>query len=268
MNLYVEVLKKYAVFQGRASRSEFWYFNLFNALIQLVLIAAMVGAANAQNASLVQVLNILIVVYSLGVFLPSISVLVRRLHDSGRSGWWYFIVLVPIVGIFILLYFLVEDSQEGSNVYGNSPKSFTNSNNQNIDIGHTAGEEYTSPQGIMDSTQKYQEPSGTLIPENSVYPEIPLDNCPTVGRNPENDIQVNNQYLSGRHVVFCVMRDNTYPVGLGERYSPYFYVEDLNSTNGTYIDGRKLNPGEAVAITKDMRIILGSEEVVYRLKES
>ena len=82
MNWYLEVLKKYADFSGRAQRKEYWYFVLFNVLIAIVLaiIDISLGIANREG------LGPLRGIYSLAVLIPSIAVGVRRLHDTGRSG--------------------------------------------------------------------------------------------------------------------------------------------------------------------------------------
>ena len=94
MNWYLEVLRKYAVFEGRARRQEYWMFTLIGALlpIALVMLAAMFGVAE-QNTSMM-----IVWAYYLAILLPSLAVMVRRLHDTGRSGWWFLIVLIPIVG--------------------------------------------------------------------------------------------------------------------------------------------------------------------------
>ena len=113
MDWYLGVLKKYTDFSGRARRKEYWFFFLFNLLIALAL--TLVGRAIDTN--------ILYVIYSLGVLLPSLAVAVRRLHDTGRSGWWLLIVLIPILGALALLVFMVLDSEAGQNAYGPSPKT-------------------------------------------------------------------------------------------------------------------------------------------------
>ena len=119
MNWYFQVLKKYAVFDGRAGRSEYWYFVLFNTIIGFALgiIESLAGIAPEMDFS------VLGGIYTLAVLLPSIGVSIRRLHDTGRSGWWLFISLIPFIGAIIILSFTLTDSQEGTNQYGPSPKT-------------------------------------------------------------------------------------------------------------------------------------------------
>ncbi len=113
MSWYIQVLKKYVVFGGRARRREYWYFMLFNIIFSgvLSLIDNMLG------------IYVLSGLYSLAVLLPEIGVGVRRLHDTGRSGWWLLIGLIPLIGAIILIIYFVSDSQEGTNQYGPSPKT-------------------------------------------------------------------------------------------------------------------------------------------------
>ena len=113
MNWYFEVLKKYAVFDGRAHRTEFWLFFLFNFIISLFLgvIVGLVGG-----------LWFITTLYALAVLIPGLAVSVRRLHDTNRSGWWILTGLVPILGWIALLIFYVEDSRPGANQYGPNPK--------------------------------------------------------------------------------------------------------------------------------------------------
>jgi uncharacterized membrane protein YhaH (DUF805 family) len=118
MNWYLTVLKKYAVFDGRARRKEYWFFQLINTLILIVLVAVG-GVAPGMSFSPAR---LLIVLYLLAVLLPSLGVTVRRLHDTGRSGWWIFISFVPFVGGIILLVFTFMDSQPNANQYGPNPK--------------------------------------------------------------------------------------------------------------------------------------------------
>lgn len=162
MSWYLEVLKKYAVFGGRARRKEYWYFVLFNSLIAIVLaiIDSVTGSFSAEVG-----MGVLGGIYTLGVLIPGIAVMVRRLHDTNRSGWWlliglpliivgtgagFAIVLLAIVlpvfaitdsivligvgiialsvfaafiGSIVILVFTVQDSQPGDNQYGPNPKA-------------------------------------------------------------------------------------------------------------------------------------------------
>lgn len=114
MHYYISVLKKYAVFSGRARRAEFWYFTLFSSIIMtgLGIIGSLISAQ----------LSILTLLYWLGTLIPGLAVTVRRLHDTNRSGWWWFIVFVPLIGFIVLFIFSVLDSQPGDNKYGSNPK--------------------------------------------------------------------------------------------------------------------------------------------------
>lgn len=113
MNWYLEVLKKYAVFSGRARRKEFWMFCLFNIIIAIVLgtVEGIVGSPGILGG-----------LYSLAVLIPGIAVSVRRLHDTDRSGWWLLIGFIPIIGALVLLVFMVLDGKPGENQYGPNPK--------------------------------------------------------------------------------------------------------------------------------------------------
>jgi uncharacterized membrane protein YhaH (DUF805 family) len=103
MNWYLEVLKNYAVFDGRAGREEYWQFTLLNIIVSLALYLT---------------LNELWAVYTVVILIPSIAVSVRRLHDIDRSGWWVLSVIVPVV----LLFMMLLDGKPGENRYGFNPK--------------------------------------------------------------------------------------------------------------------------------------------------
>ncbi|WP_248924586.1 DUF805 domain-containing protein [Paenibacillus hamazuiensis] len=113
MEWYLKVIKNYTGFQGRARRKEYWMFALVNAIIGIVLsiIDAIFG------------ITLLATLYYLAVLLPSLAVGARRLHDTGRSGWWLLICLIPLIGAIILIVFTCQDSQENENSYGPNPKA-------------------------------------------------------------------------------------------------------------------------------------------------
>jgi uncharacterized membrane protein YhaH (DUF805 family) len=119
MHWYLQVLKKYQVFKERARRKEYWMFVLFNIIISLILrlVEDLIGIYPKEGIGVLEGL------YGLVVLIPGIAVSVRRLHDTGRSGWWLLIGIVPIIGVIVLFVFMVQDSQPGENQYGPNPKT-------------------------------------------------------------------------------------------------------------------------------------------------
>jgi uncharacterized membrane protein YhaH (DUF805 family) len=114
----------YADFKGRARRSEYWFIQLFlvvtniaAAAIDLALMDGDVERFIANGGG-----GIVGLIWILATIVPAIAVLIRRLHDTNRSGWWALIGLVPLVGAIVLLVFTVEDSSKGANTYGAPPK--------------------------------------------------------------------------------------------------------------------------------------------------
>jgi uncharacterized membrane protein YhaH (DUF805 family) len=119
MNYYVHALKNYAQFQGRARRSEFIYFMLFNFFITLglTLIDRLIGTTIEDS-----IIGILALLYSLSILIPYIALFVRRLHDTGKSGWLALLLIVPCVGNIVTIVYCCIDSQPGTNPYGPNPK--------------------------------------------------------------------------------------------------------------------------------------------------
>ncbi|MFM5704250.1 DUF805 domain-containing protein [Aeromonas veronii] len=117
MNWYISVLKQYAVFSGRARRTEYWMFVLCNVIVMLLLgmVDKLIGGDNELISS----------IYSLAVLLPSLAVAARRLHDTDRSAWWLLLGLIPIIGTLVLIYFMVCNGQQGPNRFGDDPKAAT-----------------------------------------------------------------------------------------------------------------------------------------------
>jgi uncharacterized membrane protein YhaH (DUF805 family) len=117
MHWYLCVLRNYAQFNGRSRRSEYWYFALFNLLILvgLTLVDLMVYFMTGSG------LGILRLIYGLAIFVPAIAVSIRRLHDTDHSGWWLLLAFVPVAGL-VLLWFMAQDSDAGTNRYGQNPK--------------------------------------------------------------------------------------------------------------------------------------------------
>ncbi len=117
MNWYLHVIKNYVNFEGRARRKEFWMFTLFHFLILIVLstIDVMVFKTEPEEGGLLRS------IYSFAVFLPSLAVGARRLHDIGKSAWWLLLSLIPIIGSIWLLVLFILRGDEGANEYGPDP---------------------------------------------------------------------------------------------------------------------------------------------------
>ena len=105
----------YAKFDGRASRSSFWWWVLFVIIVSIV--------ANILDAAIDA--TIFTIIVSLGLLLPNLSVAIRRLHDTGRTGWWILIGLIPLIGFIVLLIFYLEKGDPAENEYGPPPADVT-----------------------------------------------------------------------------------------------------------------------------------------------
>jgi uncharacterized membrane protein YhaH (DUF805 family) len=111
LHWYTDVLRKYAVFDGRAARPEYWWYTLANTLISVVLDVVLRGAAGQAIYAL----------YGLAVLLPTIGVTIRRLHDTNRTGWWILVGLIPVIGWIWLIVLLASAGDRGANAYGPPP---------------------------------------------------------------------------------------------------------------------------------------------------
>ena len=120
MSWYIKVIKNYVNFNGRARRKEYWMFILFNLIFMaaIVMLELLLGIADEYTG-----FGAISYLYSFAVMLPAWAVIARRLHDIGKSGWWFFIILVPFIGPFWFLFLLATDSQPGDNIYGPNPKT-------------------------------------------------------------------------------------------------------------------------------------------------
>ncbi|OGO03722.1 MAG: hypothetical protein A2Y60_04025 [Chloroflexi bacterium RBG_13_54_9] len=131
MNWYIKVLNSYAVFSGRARRKEYWMFFLFNFIFGLVASFIDLGIGLLTFAAFG--FGLLYILYTLAVLVPGLAVAVRRLHDVGKSGWYYLVVLIPIAGAIWFLVLTCTDSQTGDNKYGPNPKEEKESDNSVAD---------------------------------------------------------------------------------------------------------------------------------------
>ncbi len=110
----LSVLTKYATFSGRAIRSEYWYFVLFSVLLNIganIIDTTILGAGMGQFGLFSSFLSI-------ALFIPNIAVTIRRLHDLDKSGWWVFLMLIPMIGFIVLLIWLTMKGTNGPNNFG------------------------------------------------------------------------------------------------------------------------------------------------------
>jgi|SRR5690554_1117158 len=123
MKWYIHCIKNYTNFSGRARRSEYWMFLLFNILIVITLfvMAEFINEITGSESSF-----IFVGIYMLFVIIPHLAVVVRRLHDINKSGLYWFVRIIPLIGPIWLLVLLVEDSSAGNNKYGPNPKQRIN----------------------------------------------------------------------------------------------------------------------------------------------
>lgn len=113
MSYYINCLKKYATFSGRARRKEYWMFALFNVIFFI--------GCNVIDVFL-ETFGMISLLYQLAIFIPTAAVCCRRYHDINRSGWWILISLIPVIGWILVLIDMCHDSSPGENKYGPNPK--------------------------------------------------------------------------------------------------------------------------------------------------
>jgi uncharacterized membrane protein YhaH (DUF805 family) len=117
MHWYTDVLKKYAVFHGRAARPEYWWFTLIDLIVAVFVafVAAVVVASSGAAQAIADL-------YNLAVLLPTIGVTIRRLHDTDHRGWWMLIGAIPVIGWIWIIVLLASEGNAGPNRYGPDPQ--------------------------------------------------------------------------------------------------------------------------------------------------
>ena len=136
MKWYLRALKKYAVFSGRSSRKEYWMFELWNTLITFFFFIIFTVIVNANRD--LSALALLPVLYPLATIVPSLAETVRRLHDTNRDGYWFFIGLVPLIGPFIMLSWMLKAGDPGDNRFGPSPYAQPKPTLEEMQMGYLA----------------------------------------------------------------------------------------------------------------------------------
>ncbi|MDC3348538.1 DUF805 domain-containing protein [Flavobacteriaceae bacterium] len=129
MEWYLKVMRdNYANFKGRARRKEYWMYTLIFTVLLIALMTIMFSVLSFSDETGIEtgpgvyLTVILVIVFLFAHFIPTIALTVRRLHDTGKSGWWYLIVLVPYLGNFVIFIFTLIDGDREDNKYGSNPK--------------------------------------------------------------------------------------------------------------------------------------------------
>ena len=117
MSWYIDAIKNYVNFSGRARRKAYWMFYLMHIVVTVVVVVLNMVIFGLEG------MPVLTTIYGLFILLPGLAVAIRRLHDIGKSGWWYLIGFVPIIGIIWLIVLLATAGNSGDNQYGPDPKA-------------------------------------------------------------------------------------------------------------------------------------------------
>lgn len=274
-------LRKFATFSGRASRSEYWYWQLFMFLLVLVIIilcfVAMKEAALFAITPVIWIINIV-------SLLPNLAVLVRRLHDIGRSGWSVLFALIPVIGSIILLVFCLTESQDGDNEYGPNPNAnagiqqFATNRPQQNRVQSSASSYGTSKPSYGESKSSYgaAKPSYTDSEETVISSGFSGTNARLVfngktiplasGRNivgrkaktSQANVQIpaDDLYMSRLH---CVIN-----VSYGADGRPKVMLSNYQNKNRTAVNGRVINGQDHIRLSDGNQITLGRTTMTFK----
>ena len=254
MNWYLKVLKNYAVFQGRARRKEYWFFILFNLLISILL--GIVDAAVALAAGV----PIIGLVYALAVLLPALAVTVRRLHDTDRSGWWVLISVVPLIGPIVLIVFAATEGTRGPNRFGDDPvQDGAPVAPSTPSVAPTPVAEAVPPAAAQIESQPAAAPQA----QHSSVPDVVLSGFDEAGQQHRvtiaGDLLAQGAVAVGRNADVSIEHIQVSRSHFSVAWSGHgLSVTDNNSTNGTAVNGRMLDPGRPVAVLPGDQLTLGT----------
>ena len=258
---YKTCIRKYVVFEGRARRSEYWYFVLCNTIIRLILGAygtTVLFSYDSYYAVMASPVSAIAGLYVLFIFLPDLAVTVRRLHDTGRSGAYILISLIPLVGPILLLVRLCTDSDMCTNRYGESPKYSSDPifyGERNYYHSDERSDENQAPVPVyLADTAGLTVPSEAVVVtciSGPIAGQAAEGKAVYIGRDPNLCQLVFPQDTKGVSRVHCmvVAKDGG------------IEVRDMKSTYGTYrIDGTRFQPDIAVRVSSGTTFYLGYEK--------
>ncbi len=253
------VFRNYAIFQGRARRSEYWYFFLFNILVYIALsiLSGILFLAGISGRSVTAlggsaIIYILYPIYSLGVLIPSLALCCRRLHDIGRPGPYMLFILIPIVGWIFLLIWTLQEGDPGPNRYGPDPKCSVKSDAPVRKQTH-------APQ---------QNPNSRNDMSNSETVAVRLEGIAGCFRGQR--ISVHRTMVAGRHPD-CDIRFPQDTHGVSHHHCQFrlkgssLVVTDIGSSLGTFINEKRLQINQPVTLSPGDIVLLGSRKQAFRV---
>lgn len=222
MNHFINVLKKYATFSGRATRSEYWYFVLIYSITYTILmgIDLAIGTFSQELMDKGTFLGFLSTAYSLILFLPSLAVTVRRLHDINKNAWWVLLILVPIVGFILLVVYLCTNSKE-DNKYGINPKNLVNENQKD----NSSSESSNSVISQLEKLSKLKE-EGVLTQEEFDAQKQQILNSKEKTTLTENKSNKNIFIISAIFIIFLIVLGAF--IGSKEKFNDFSFIKTEN----------------------------------------
>ena len=258
------VFHQYADFSGRARRSEYWYFCLFNGLVYLgiSILYSVVIFAGVSSRSLSAALGgsffvtALYGIYSLAVLIPGLAVACRRLHDIGRAGSYLLFAFIPLVGFIFLLIWFLQEGDHGSNQYGADPKGGYTDYSPAPVRHHSP-----SPEPVRNVRQYQEQPSSLYLEGTSGHyfgRRIPIRGTMVAGRDSGCDISFPGDTHGVSHRHCRIQADG----------SSSLIVTDLGSSCGTFINGsNRLKANHSVSLSPGDTIGLGSQKQSFKVRQ-
>lgn len=255
LEAYKICIHKYVKFDGRARRKEYWYFTIFNSLIMVVLaIPALLFGASQDGGAISAIFFGLMCLYDLFIFLPTIAVTIRRLHDGGRSGASIFISLIPGIGEIILFIWLIEESYYGTNQYGPNPKDIAPAPSPSPVSGATpAAFPVHAPAPVQNQPQGFSVVCVSGAMAGKSVSGSPIN----IGRDPSRCQFVFPEREPGVSRLHCMVLQNGNSIEL----------VDLNSSNGTFLsNGYRLTPNVPVSLRSGDSFYVGNPSNVISVR--
>ena len=284
------IFKNYGNFKGRARRSEYWFFVLFNFLVTfLISFLSSLLASGSNNPELSLIPSAFLGIYSLVIIIPSFSVMCRRLHDIGKSGSYIFFALIPVVGSIFLWVWTLQDGQPGPNQYGPDPKG----RGQSANIGQkTPPVQQARPaiqpvQPVVQPVQPVVQPVQPVVQRTDNLATVSISSPPAyspmgahlcclceVGAIAGTRV-TGSHVLIGRDVATCKMVFPGNAPGISKKHCELraegggVVLTDLGSSYGTYLaNGQKLSPNVPVRLNYGDYFYLASKQTVIRVMQA